>query len=75
MLPPLIAVVPAASVVSDCSAVAPTAPPNVVVPALLTVSDCAPAAAASTAANVMLPFAPAPELVSTVAAVSFTASP
>ena len=65
--PPLIAVVPPASVVRLASAaVLPTAPPNVVVPLSFTVRLCAPF-------TVLAKVLPTP--VRTVAAPSVTASP
>ena len=67
--PPLIAVVPVASVVSEASAAEPpTMPPNVVVPAVLSAKVCAPL---RVVANVS---APLPVLVNDVAAPSVTAS-
>ena len=67
--PPLIAVVPVASVVSEVSAVVPpTIPPNVVVPAVLSASVCPPL---SVVAKVS---APLPVLAKVVFAPSVTAS-
>ena len=67
--PPLIAVLPAASVVRLVSAVAlPTGPPKAVVPAVFTVSACAPF---TLEPKVTLP---APVLVSVVLAPRITAS-
>src|SRR4051812_9601052 len=76
MEPPLIAVDPGASVITERSALPPppTAPPKLVVPAVFTVRLRAVVGDCSVLANAMLPAAPAPLLVRVVFAPSATGS-